>query len=137
MRVDVNMSLYNDRYVGPRVQIKQIINTVNVERAVESEYRRQYEQLMSGKELVSETRKYNEDKDACDFIREKHTEPDYRYFLDPDLPAINITNDRISRVHKEMEDVPFETKRRFANAYGMDIGDVKVIFKNNWSVDMF
>lgn len=70
-------------------------------------------------------------------LRFKDEVPDYRFFEDPDLPMIMISNERISNCHNELNEVPFEVKRRFCNAFGLEVNQVKVIFKNPWSVEIF
>jgi aspartyl-tRNA(Asn)/glutamyl-tRNA(Gln) amidotransferase subunit B len=70
-------------------------------------------------------------------LRSNPEKPDYRFFQDPDLPRINVTNDRISAAHKNIREVPFEFKRRFCNTFGMDVADVKVMFQNPWSLELF
>lgn len=53
------------------------------------------------------------------------------------MPSISVTNDRISAAHKNIREVPFEFKRRFCNTFGMDVADVKVMFQNPWSLELF
>lgn len=137
MRIDINVSIYNENFKSPRVNVKQVVGTQNVERAIEHEYRRQVFLAETGEKLQSEVRRYHTAGNSSECLRLRDTEPDYRYFIDPDLPAIHITNDRISEQHQSMEEIPFEAKKRFASQYGMDISDVKIIFKNPWSVDIF
>jgi len=64
-------------------------------------------------------------------------EPDYRFFQDPDLPQITVTNERISAVHAGLGEIPFEVKKRFCNQFGMDVADVKNVFRSPWSIEMF
>ncbi len=70
-------------------------------------------------------------------LRVKDEEPDYRFFQDPDLPAISITDDRVQAVRQTLGEVPFELKHKFCKTYGMDIADVKIIFRNVWSIPLF
>mmetsp|Transcript_72 Transcript_72/g.59 ORF Transcript_72/g.59 Transcript_72/m.59 type:complete len:96 (+) Transcript_72:896-1183(+) len=93
--------------------------------------------MESGEPILSEVRKFHAESNTSTSLRLTDTEPDYRYFIDPDLPAYHISNERISKEHQLMEEIPFEAKKRFAAMYGMDISDVKIIFKNPWSVDVF
>ena len=64
-------------------------------------------------------------------------EPDYRFFQDPDLPQISVSNERISAMYGILGEVPFEVKRRFTNQFGMDVSDVKNVFRNPWSIEFF
>lgn len=63
--------------------------------------------------------------------------PDYRFFQDPDLPRINISNERISAAHQKIHEVPFVQKRRFSNTFGLDVTEVKQMFKKPWSLELF
>lgn len=137
LRVDVNVSVQNDNLIGQRVEVKNVAGAKNVERAVEYEFRRHIELLKNNKSPLPETRRWDAELNKTVTLRHKDTEPDYRFFQDPDLPCITVTNARISQAHKTLGEVPFEVKRRFCNTFGMDVSDVKVIFKNPWSVEFF
>ncbi len=139
MRVDCFLSV-NDtlsKHKSPTVQIINLDNTVSVERAIEYEYRRLVSLLEVGEEIEDEIRQYMPESGATKLIRSAPQFPDYRYFQDPDLPRINITNQRISDAHKNIREVPFEFKRRFCNTFGMDVADVKVMFHHPWSLELF
>jgi len=92
MRVDVNVSVSNDKMQGQRVEIKNVSGAKNVERAVEHEYWRHIKLMEQGIIPLPETRRYDADIDQTVPLRHKDTEPDYRFFQDPDLPQITITN---------------------------------------------
>ena len=70
-------------------------------------------------------------------MRTKTEDPDYRFFQDPDLPAIQICPKRISEVQAALAEMPFDHKRRFCDEFKMDIAEVKLIFKNKWSLQSF
>lgn len=137
LRVDVNVSVIGEKNKSERVEIKNVSGAKNVERAVEYEFRRHIGLLSQGKFPAPETRRFDADTGSTVTLRKKEEEPDYRFFQDPDLPQINITNDRISRMHGSLGEVPFEVKKRFCNQFGMDVSDVKTIFKNPWSIELF
>lgn len=120
-----------------RVEIKNVAGAKNVERAVEYEFRRHIAMLQDGKTPDAETRRYDANENKTITLRKKEQEPDYRFFQDPDLPQIFVTNERISRMHGLLGEVPFEVKRRFTNQFGMDVSDVKNIFRNPWSIELF
>ena len=84
-----------------------------------------------------ETRRFDPITGRTETLRVKEEEPDYRYFQDPDLPQITVTNERISRIHGILGEIPFDVKKRFCNQFGMDVPDVKNVFRNNWSIEMF
>lgn len=137
LRVDVNISVQGEKYESPRVEIKNVAGSKNCERAVEFEYRRHIEMLSRGEIPLPETRRYEPDMDRTITLRVKEEEPDYRFFQDPDLPQITVTNERISRIHGILGEIPFDVKKRFCNQFGMDVPDVKNVFRNPWSIEMF
>lgn len=131
------MCLSRERTCSNRVEVKNVAGAKNVEKAVEYEFRRHVALLEAGKCPDAETRRFCADTNSTITLRKKDQEPDYRFFQDPDLPRITVTNDRISRLHGRLGEVPFEVKRRFTNQFGMDVADVKNIFRNPWSVELF
>ena len=135
--MDVNVSVKGEKMESNRVEIKNVAGAKNVERAVEYEFRRHIEMLREGKKPGAETRRFDADTGVTQTLRTKEEEPDYRFFQDPDLPQFYISNDRISRIHGLLGEVPFDEKRRFCNQFGMDVADVKNIFKNPWSIELF
>lgn len=137
MRVDVNVSIQGDVVNSERVEIKNVAGAKNIERAVEYEYKRHVAMLESGQKILPETRRYNAAEGVTELLRSKDEDPDYRFFQDPDLPRINVTNERISLAHKNMRELPFQWKRRFCDTFGMDVSDVKIMFKNPWSLELF
>ena len=137
LRVDVNLSVQGDKNESPRVEIKNVAGAKNVERAVEHEYRRHIDMLSRGEIPLPETRHYDADTDTTVTLRVKDGEPDYRFFQDPDLPQITVTNERISAAHAGLGEIPFEVKKRFCNQFGMDVADVKNVFRSPWSIEMF
>lgn len=80
LRVDVNISVQGEKNESPRVEIKNVAGSKNVERAVEHEYRRHIEMLSRGEIPLPETRKYEADMDRTVTLRVKEDEPDYRFF---------------------------------------------------------
>ena len=115
LRVDVNLSVQGEKNESHRVDIKNVGGSKNVERAVEHEYRRHISMLSKGEIPLPETRRYEPDHDRTVTLRLKEEEPDYRYFQDPDLPQITVTNERISKIHGNLGEIPFEVKKRFCN----------------------
>jgi len=137
MRVDVHIQVAGEKNEGPVVDIKNICSTRNIERAVQYEFERQVDLLKDGKIPEYETRKFNNETGKTQSIRSKGEEPDYRYFQDPDLPQITVSNERISAMYGILGELPFEVKRRFTNQFGMDVSDVKTVFRNPWSIEFF
>jgi aspartyl-tRNA(Asn)/glutamyl-tRNA(Gln) amidotransferase subunit B len=137
LRVDVSIQVEGEKHSGPTVDIKNLQSPKHVEFAVAHEFERHVALLEKGQIPEAETRRYETDTRATKTIRAKEEEPDYRYFQDPDLPQISVSNERISAMYGILGEVPFEVKRRFTNQFGMDVSDVKNVFRNPWSIEMF
>ena len=137
MRVDVNVQVAGEKAEGPVIDIKNICSARNIERAVQYEFERQVELLKKDEIPEYETRRFNNESGKTQSIRCKGEEPDYRYFQDPDLPQITVSNERISAMYGILGELPFEVKRRFTNQFGMDVSDVKTVFRNPWSIEFF
>lgn len=138
-RVDLFVQVFDStsHLHTPRVEIANIDSAENVEKAVEFEYRRLVHLLEAGTNSEVEIRRYMPLTGKTKLLRANPEKVDYRFFQDPDLPRINITNDRISAAHKKLREVPFDFKRRFCNTFGMDVADVKMMFKSPWSLELF
>ena len=95
MRVDVNVSLKVDGVNGEIVELKNLNGFKNVEKAINSEIKRQKEIILSGKKVKPETRRYDEDKNATIFMRKKNTKIDYRYFSDATIAPVRISDQLI------------------------------------------
>ena len=95
MRVDVNVSLKVDGVNGEIVELKNLNGFKNVERAINSEIKRQKEIVSSGKPVKAETRRYDETKNATIFMRKKNTKIDYKYFQDCTIAPVRISQELI------------------------------------------
>ena len=95
MRVDVNVSLKVDGVNGEIVELKNLNGFRNVERAINSEIKRQKEIVSSGKSVKPETRRYDEAKNVTVFMRKKNTKIDYKYFQDATIAPIRISQELI------------------------------------------
>lgn len=115
MRVDVHLQVEGEKHSGPVVDIKGLSSPKQIENAVEYEYLRHIDLLSNGTSPEFETRRYDPESRRTQSIRLKHEEPDYRYFQEPDLPQISVSNERISAMYGILGEVPFEVKRRFTN----------------------
>lgn len=133
----MNLSVQGESIESPRVEIKNVAGAKNVERAVEYEYLRHIDLLSKGQKPLPETRKYEADQDRTVTLRIKDEAPDYRFFQDPDLPSITVSESRIFAVKQTMAEIPFETKKRFCSLFGLEVSEVKNVFKSPWSAQLF
>jgi aspartyl-tRNA(Asn)/glutamyl-tRNA(Gln) amidotransferase subunit B len=119
-RCDANVSVrkVGDEKLGTRCEIKNLNSFRFMEQAIEFEARRQIEILEDGGKIVQETRLYDPDKDETRSMRSKEDAQDYRYFPDPDLLPLVISEADIERIKSQMPALP-EAKREEFIAYGI------------------
>lgn len=131
-RCDVNVSLRpkGQEKFGTRAEIKNINSFRFVERAIHCEIERQSEILENGGTVVQETRLYDSEKDETRSMRTKEEAHDYRYFPDPDLLPLEITQDFIEAVKKELPELPWEKQKRFKEDYELSNYDAKILANN-------
>ncbi len=115
MRFDVNVSLapVDSNELGLRAEVKNINSFRSVERAVEYEIKRQIELLEKGQTIVQETRGWDEDKGKTISQRSKENAHDYRYFPDPDIPPVLLTQQYIDNAVSNMPTLPQEYRSEF------------------------
>ncbi|MDD5947750.1 MAG: Asp-tRNA(Asn)/Glu-tRNA(Gln) amidotransferase subunit GatB [Oscillospiraceae bacterium] len=124
-RCDVNLSIRKkgETAFGTRTEMKNINSSHFVVQAIEYEYRRQVEVLQSGGKVVQETRKFDQDTGKTCAMRSKENANDYRYFPDPDLPPIELTDEDILRLQNQIGELPDAKKARYMGAYGLSAYD--------------
>lgn len=111
MRCDVNVSVSKTDQLGVRAEIKNVSSIAAVGMAIESETKRQIALLESGGIQEEETRRYDEAKDETILMRRKETGNDYRYFPEPDIPFVNVTDEEIEEVREKLP-VSADTRRK-------------------------
>lgn len=140
LRVDVNISVWNkndEEVHTKKVEVKNVAGAKNVERAVEYELKRHVALLEGEVSHGEETRRFDAIEGKTILMRTKDQDYDYRFFQEPDLPDIDVTQERIHHCEQLLTEVPFKTKKRFTSQFNLDVEDVKIIFKNPWSLDLF
>jgi aspartyl-tRNA(Asn)/glutamyl-tRNA(Gln) amidotransferase subunit B len=113
--------------LNPKVEVKNIGSITAVEKSIQYEYNRLVETLESGKRIVQQTRGWNADKGITEFQRSKETADDYRYMAEPDIPVIEISDDDISRISKELVELPHEKIKRYKSGYKLSDYDAEVL----------
>lgn len=121
MRFDVNISVAKKgaKEWGRRVEIKNLNSFRAVERAVQYEITRHVELIEKGEEVKQETRGWDEAKQRTTAQRSKEEAMDYRYFPEPDIPPIVLTDEEIEAIHDEMPHLPPHIRRELAR-FGID-----------------
>lgn len=139
MRVEVNMSVSKNETFGTKVEVKNINSFRAAGRAIEYEYKRQTTLLDKGEKVVQETRGWDENKQATFSQRAKESAHDYRYFPDPDLPKIVLSEiPELCRevLQKSLPETPNQKRERLAK-FGIKSADVEVYVVNREAGDFF
>ena len=127
-RCDANISLRKpEEDFGIRAEIKNINSFRFVENAINYEVGRQQDILESGGAVNQETRLYDPKKDETRPMRSKEEANDYRYFPDPDLLPVEITEKQISEIKKSLPELPDAKKERFIVEYGLKNDDAEIL----------
>ncbi len=122
LRCDANVSVRKkgDTKLGTRTETKNLNSFKAVVRAIEYETNRQIDVIENGGRVIQETRLWDEENGITKPMRNKEEAMDYRYFPEPDLPAVIITEDRLEKVNAEMPEFADEKMRRFVNEYKLN-----------------
>ena len=128
-RCDANVSVrpVGQAAFGTRCEIKNLNSFRFLERAIDFEVRRQIELIEEGGRVVQETRLYDPDRDETRSMRSKEDAQDYRYFPDPDLPALLIDDAWIDAVRETLPELPQAMRARFESQYALSSYDASAL----------
>lgn len=128
-RCDANVSVRRkgETKLGTRAELKNINSFRFVERAINYEIERQIALIESGGKVVQETRLYDPNKNETRSMRSKEEANDYRYFPDPDLLPLVITEQDIEQVRSQLPELPHQKRQRFMEQYGLSQYDATVM----------
>jgi len=138
-RCDANVSVrrQGEAKLGTRAEIKNLNSFRFVEKAIETEMRRQIELIEDGGRVVQETRLYDADRDETRPMRSKEEANDYRYFPDPDLLPVVIADERIARVEAAMPELPHAKRERLMQQYGLPAYDADILASSRALADYY
>ncbi|MBL8516185.1 MAG: Asp-tRNA(Asn)/Glu-tRNA(Gln) amidotransferase subunit GatB [Betaproteobacteria bacterium] len=138
-RCDANVSVRRkgDEKLGTRCEIKNVNSFRFLERAIEYEIRRQIELIEDGGTVVQETRLYDADRDETRSMRSKEDAMDYRYFPDPDLLPLMISEEWIANIRKEMPELPDAKQARFQSEYSLSAYDAATLTASKAVADYY
>ncbi len=138
-RCDANVSLrpVGTEPFGTRSELKNLNSFRNVQRAIEYEIARQQDVLDDGDKVVQETRLYDAVKNTTASMRSKEEAHDYRYFPDPDILPIDITDEEMSRWRAEMPELPQLRVARFVEMAGLPEAEAEVLVQSRGLADFF
>lgn len=139
IRVDVNVSLKkeDDDKLGTRVEMKNINSFTTVREAIEVEIKRQTEILESGGVIEQETRRYDEINKCTHFMRGKVDAIDYKYYREPNIPEIRLSDEFVNSVRECMPVLEYERKQKYMNEYGISAVDAGTLTKDKKLSDYF
>lgn len=121
LRCDVNVSLREagSSELMPRVEMKNVNTFSGAERAMKYEIKRQTDILLAGGKVEQQTRRWDDEKRESFLLRSKENAADYRYFPEPDIPFIEISNEEIERIKKLLPELEVEKRQRYINKLGV------------------
>lgn len=139
LRCDANISLrpFGVDKLGTRTELKNMNSFTGVKKALEYEQWRQSEVLDNGEQVVQETRRWDEGKQVTLSMRGKEESHDYRYFPDPDLVKVTISEEWKERVRSTIPELPDQRKERYTSEYGLSDYDANVITSSKKLADLF
>jgi len=132
LRADINLSVrpMGQEKLGVRTEMKNMNSFKAIVRAIEYESRRHIEVIESGGGLVQETRRWDDNKGKSFAMRNKENAQDYRYFPDPNLPPVHISDEDIERVRAALPELPGAKKARYISEYGLPEYDTEIITRS-------
>ena len=138
MRCDVNISVMKDtdKELGTKVEMKNINAFTNVRAAIEYEIKRQTELLESGGKVVQETRRIAEDGKTYS-MREKVDAVDYKYFVEPNIPPVKLSDEFYQKLREEIPELKLERYEKYINEYHLSEYDSGVLSSKKDISDYF
>lgn len=138
-RCDANVSIrpHGTSKLGTRTELKNINSFRFVERAIKLEIQRQIDILEESGTIIQETRLFDPDRNETRSMRTKEEANDYRYFPDPDLLPIDISEDLINQIKNDLPELPTEKQQRFCRDYKLNEYDANMLVSEKALADYF
>jgi len=139
MRADVNLSVRprGQKEFGTRTEMKNIASFKAIERAIEYERERQIDLIEEGNEVVQETRRWDDEKEYTYAMRSKENAQDYKYYPDPDLMPIEISDEYLSEIKAGLPEFADQKKARYIEQLGLPEYDADIITASPALVKVF
>lgn len=139
MRADVNLSVREagTQEFGTRTEMKNLNSFKAIARAIEGERERQIELLEEGKAVIQETRRWDDNKEHSYAMRSKEDAKDYRYFPEPDLPPVSISDEWIAEIRSRQPELRTEKLERYKKEYNIPDYDANIITEYKKLADIF
>ncbi|EOS79253.1 aspartyl/glutamyl-tRNA(Asn/Gln) amidotransferase subunit B [Dorea sp. 5-2] len=139
MRADVNLSVRETgaKLFGTRTEMKNLNSFKAIARAIEGERERQIELLEAGKSVVQETRRWDDNKESSYAMRSKEDAQDYRYFPEPDLVPIVISDQWLEQIRARQPELRSEKLERYKKEFDIPEYDAEIITGSRHMADLF
>lgn len=139
MRVDVNLSVREKgaEAFGTRTEMKNLNSFRSIARAIEGEKDRQVDLITEGKKVVQETRRWDDAKETSYAMRSKEDAQDYRYFPDPDLTPVSISEAFLEEIRARQPEFRGEKMQRYKKEYDIPDYDIEIITGSKHLADLF
>ena len=139
LRCDVNLSVRprGQEKFGTKTEIKNLNSFKNAKAALEYEFARQIRVIQGGDRIIQSTLLWDVEKNQTRLMRTKEEAHDYRYFPEPDLPPVKVSDEWIGKVKAQIPELPAAKRERFAAQYGLSDYDAKVLSFDRAMADFF
>ena len=139
LRADVNVSIRKkgEEKFGTRTEMKNMNSFRSITRAIEYEMGRQIEVIENGGKIEQETLRWDEVSGKTFSMRDKENAQDYRYFPDPDLVAIKLSEEYIETIKNNLPELPESRKERYLEQYKLSQKDAKILTSSKYLSDLF
>ncbi len=139
MRADVNLSVREagSPQFGTRTEMKNLNSFKAIARAIEGERKRQIELIEEGKKVIQETRRWDDNKEFSYAMRSKEDAQDYRYFPDPDLTPVVISDEWLEEIRNRQPELQPEKLKRYQEEFKLPEYDAKILTSSKHMADMF
>ena len=139
MRADVNLSVreVGAEKFGIRTEMKNLNSFRAISRAIEGERERQIDLIESGEKVVQETRRWDDNKGESYAMRSKEDAQDYRYFPDPDLVPIHVSDEMLEEIKAKQPEFRTEKMKRYKEEFGIPDYDIEIITGSKRLADLF
>ena len=139
MRADVNLSVreVGAEKFGTRTEMKNLNSFKAIARAIEGERKRQIERIEEGKKVIQETRRWDDNKESSRAMRSKEDAQDYRYFPDPDLTPVVISDEWIQEIRSRQPELRTEKMARYQQQFQIPQYDAEILTSSKHMADLF
>ncbi len=139
LRCDANVSVRpkGQKEFGTRTELKNMNSFRNVERAIQYEIDRQIDLIESGEQVVQQTLLWDADKLETRQMRSKEEAHDYRYFPEPDIPPVMVTDEMLEEIREELPELPDVRLKRFIEDFDMSEDDAYNLTENRYLADYY